>query len=343
METGTRVQQGTGNRPCGRCSVGSPDRGPLELSRCAETRSQGAGGEREGPGPGTELLVLATHFSVSAAGGLPLVLCEAVSPPESGVVPAPHAARVTAGGRGDAERKGFRGRWPGRAAVPGRALPPPRRPAAVPLPPPLREPGADGPALPPLCLRLRCPSHALRPDPAAPRPRADTTPRPLRARLVAPSRHGGWLPAASGRPTLPVWPPFIEDAPRGHPTLTPNRCFSPTVWRWVGWRQAASVAERFRGGVRTLAITPAPPIKSWVPGGLAHGPCHAVQLCPLGTLSVRPHGHREQPCPAPAAPSRCQETQKLKCFPPPPASSLERERGKVNISVLLLRAKNYVL
>lgn len=239
------------------------------------------------------------------------------------------------------------GRASGDAGQDGRRCrdePSPRHGDLLPSPssPPLREPGADGPALPPLCLRLRCPSHTLCPDPAAPRPRADTAPRPLRARLVAPSRHGGWLPAASGRPTLPVWPPFIEDAPRGHPTLAPSRCFSPTVWRWVGWRQAASVAERFRGGVRTLAITPAPPIKSWVPGGLAHGPCHAVQLCLLGTLSVRPHGHREQPCPAPATPSRCQETRKLKCLPPLPASSLEREKGKVNISVLLLRAKNYV-
>lgn len=42
METGARVQQGTGNAPWGPSSVGTPDRGPLELSKRAWLRGLGA-------------------------------------------------------------------------------------------------------------------------------------------------------------------------------------------------------------------------------------------------------------------------------------------------------------
>lgn len=87
----------------------------------------------------------------------------------------------------------------------------------------------------------------------------------------------------------------------------------PTVWRWVGQCQAALVAECFRGGVHTLAITPAPPMKPGVPGGLGRPP-----------------------------PSRCPETQKPKCLPSMPAMTFERGRGKLNISEHLLHTKNHV-
>lgn len=70
METGTRVQQGTGDGPWGLSSVGTPDRGSLHLSKCVLLQRLGEKGGRLG-GPRTRILVLATPSSVALIGGSP--------------------------------------------------------------------------------------------------------------------------------------------------------------------------------------------------------------------------------------------------------------------------------
>lgn len=70
METGTRVQQDTGDGPWGLSSVGTPDGGSLELSKCVLLQRLGENGGRPG-GPRTWILVLATPSFAALIGGSP--------------------------------------------------------------------------------------------------------------------------------------------------------------------------------------------------------------------------------------------------------------------------------
>ena len=70
METGTRVQQGTGDGPWALSSVGTPDGGSLELSKCVLLQRLGEKRGRPG-GPRTQILVLAPPSSAALIGGSP--------------------------------------------------------------------------------------------------------------------------------------------------------------------------------------------------------------------------------------------------------------------------------